>query len=203
MSNLFLNIIDTHPEFSVLFDKHQEIRDETISNWDEIQVKDFTSQQEESIRVKKEGFPVTISSIIDASDSDLKSRGWHLAVITQDGHPNPYNLKILPKLSSLMLSFGPKITSSAINFLSPNASLDWHTDVGYSNLDEIRNMWVIDVPEEEGRSSTFQMRGDNGHPFESKTVRNNELYSFKHSTWHRVENNLSEFRTVLIFDVIA
>ena len=203
MSGLFLNILDIHPEFSILFDKHQEIRDEIFSNWSKIQVKDFTVQQEESIRVKKEGFPVTTPSLFDAPDSDLKSRGWHLAVISQHNLINPYNQKILPKLSSLVLSFGHKITASAINFLSPNASLDWHRDDGYSDFDEIRNMWVIDAPEEEGRSSIFEMRGDNGYPFESKIVKNNELYSFKHSTWHRVENNLSKFRTVLIFDVIT
>lgn len=203
MSELFVNILDAHPELSVIFDKHDEIRTEVLSHWNEIQVKDFTRQQEESIRVNQEGFPVNTSSLIDAPDSSLNTRGWHLAVVSQGGHADPYNRKVIPKICSLMLSFGSTVTASAINFLSPNASLDWHTDASYSNLNEIRNMWVIDAPEEEGQSSTLQMRGKNGYPVESKIVRDNELYSFKHSTWHKVENNLSNFRTVLIFDVIV
>lgn len=203
MSKLFLDVLEFHADFSILFDRHVEIREEVLSNWDQIQVKDFTSQQEESIRVYGKGFPVNASSLMNAADSNLKSRGWHLAAITQDGHVDPYNFKILPKLCSLMLSFGNKVTVSAINFLSPNASLDWHTDEGYSARDGLRSMWVLDAPEEEGKFSAFHMRGKNGYPLESRVIKNNELYSFKHSTCHKVENNLSNFRTVLIFDTVS
>ena len=202
MSILFPNILHDHPEFSALFDNHEQIRSEVLSNRSKIHTKDFTRQQEESIRVNKEGFPVTNESYIAASDSDPDAFGWHLAVVSERGSPDPYNEKAIPTLCSLMASFGPKVSVSALNFLSPGGALDWHTDGGYSPLEEMRNMWVIDAPIEEGKSSVLYTRGKDGRSMESKVVTNNELYSFRHSTSHKVENNLSKYRTVLIFDLI-
>jgi len=205
MSDLFIDILEYCPDFHELKENYDEIHEELIENYSSIALKDFTSDQSDHIRDHKKGFPVTFSTYITAKDSPPDLKGWHVATVTESGVPDPYNQRALPKLSSLICSFGEKVTVSAINVLGPNCSLDWHSDADYalsSSLDTLRNIWVLDAPKAEGRSAIIQMKNADTSAVETKIFDNNSFYSFKHTTMHRVENNLHSPRVVLVFDVI-
>jgi hypothetical protein len=202
MTSLFVDHRLICPELELLSLNFSKIREEYIKNKDNLEFKDFTEEQEEYISKNKKGYPITLASYFTAK---LKTQtpGWHLAAVYGGGVYHPLNAKYLPILRSTLSEIG-NVSVCGINILDPGISLDWHNDDDYSTgFPTLRTLWGLDVPVEEGRDSIFQIKNSETGDVETRKFKNNGIYAFWPKTIHRVENNMSQPRTVIAVDIFV
>jgi hypothetical protein len=201
----FVNYTDICPELSIFCERYDVIREEYLNNMQCLEFKDFTNEQEKYILENKKGYPILFDTYFKAKDKTQKN-GWHVGAVYHNGFFYPRNAEILPVLTET-ISKVPNIIMCGINILDPGISLDWHNDFGYvpegysSNVKILRTLFCVDSPEEDGKTSTIQMKNDN-NIIETKIFINNQIYAFWPLTTHRVENKLSQPRTVFAIDVV-
>jgi len=200
--SLFLDYKEILPELQILSDNFDSIHDEFVTNRESLEIRDFTDQQKEYITQNKRGFPIQFNSYLDAkqTNSDV---GWHMGALSYHGVFHPCNAMYLPILCQTLSSI-KAVLVAGINVLHPGASLDWHCDKDYGGggLNTYRVLWGIDVPVEEDKYSIFQMKDESGN-VETQLFENNKFYTFDSNTTHRVENMMSQPRTVIAMDVFA
>jgi aspartyl/asparaginyl beta-hydroxylase (cupin superfamily) len=202
MTSLFVDYRLICPELELLSLNFPKIREEYIKNKDNLEFKDFTEEQEEYISKNKKGYPITLMSYFTAK-SKSETLGWHLAGVYGSGIYHPLNVKYLPILRSILSEISA-VSVCGINILDPGISLDWHNDDDYSSgYPTLRTLWGLDVPVEEGRDSIFQMKNSETGDIETRKFKNNGIYAFWPKTIHRVENNMSQPRTVLAVDIFV
>jgi hypothetical protein len=202
----FVNYKDICPELSIFCERYDAIREEYFNNINFLEFKDFTKEQDEYISENKKGYPILLDSYNKAKNK-TEEKGWHVSGVYYNRFFWPRNSKFLPILSET-ISKVPGIVVCGINILDPGISLEWHNDLGYlpegysSNMKILRTLFCIDCPEEDGKSSIIQMKGEND-VIETKIFVNNEIYAFWPLTTHRVENNLTKPRTVFAIDILV
>lgn len=198
--SLFLDYQKILPELKVLSDNFESIHDEFITHRNTLEIRDFTSQQDDYISKNKRGFPIQFNSYLEAKQTN-KDIGWHMGALSYHGVFHPSNAVYLPILCKTLSSI-QGILAAGINVLHSGASLDWHSDKDYGGggMNTYRVLWGLDVPVEEDKYSIFQMK-DSSDNVETQVFKNNEFYMFDSNTTHRVENMMSKPRTVLAMDV--
>ena len=196
----FIDYKTVYPRLEILSSNFMKIREEYLGVKNKLEFRDFTSEQEEYISKNKKGYPITLMSYFTAK-SKTEKLGWHLAGVYGSGIFHPFNIKHLPILKETIDQIG-NISVCGINILDPGISLDWHNDDDYSTgHPTLRTLWGLDVPQEDGKSSIFQMKNSETGEVETREFQNNKIYAFWPKTVHRVENNMTQPRTVLAVDV--
>lgn len=201
MSSMFVDYKKYFPKLELLSVNFGKIRKEYLANKDNLQFKDFTSEQEKYIANNKKGYPITMMSYFTAKQRQINSLGWHVAGIYGDGIFNVMNQQYLPTLADTIKKI-EHVSVCGINILDPGISLDWHDDDDYSSgFPTLRTLWGLDVPTEDGKESVFQMKNLETGEIQTRKFENNKIYAFWPKTIHRVENNMSQPRAVLAVDV--
>lgn len=201
----FVNYEDVCPKLNIFCERYDAIREEYLNSMKSLEFKDFTNEQEKYISENKKGYPILVDTYFKAKNKSNQN-GWHMGAVYHNGMFYPRNSKFLPILSETISEI-PDIVVCGINILDPDISLEWHNDLSYvpthysSNVKILRTLFCIDSPEEDGKSSIIQMKGENDI-IETKVFVNNQIYAFWPSTTHRVENNLSRSRTVFAIDIL-
>jgi hypothetical protein len=201
----FVNYNDICPELNIFCERYTSIREEYLNNINFLEFKDFTNEQEKYISENKKGYPILIDTYFKAKDK-TQENGWHVGGVYHNEYFYSRNAEFLPILSKT-ISEVPNIIMCGINILDPGISLDWHNDLGYvpkgysSNMKILRTLFCIDSPEEKGKTSIIQMKGED-NIIETKVFMNNQIYAFWPLTTHRVENNLTRPRTVFAIDIL-
>jgi hypothetical protein len=202
MSSLFVDYKSVYPKLEILSLNFPKIREEYLANKNNLEFKDFTAEQEEYISKNKKGYPITLQSYFTAK-AKAQTPGWHLAGVYGGGVYHPFNIRFLPFLRSVLSEIG-NVSVCGINILDPGISLDWHNDDDYSTgFPTLRTLWGLDVPVEEGKSSVFQMKNSETGDVETREFKNSGIYAFWPKTIHRVENNMTQPRTVLAVDIFV
>lgn len=200
MSSSFIDYKIVYPKLEVLSLNFSKIREEYLLNKEKLEFKDFTLEQEEYISKNKKGYPITLMSYLTAKPKTEKL-GWHLAAVYGGEIFHPFNCQHLPILRQTINEI-ENVSVCGINILDPGVSLNWHNDDDYSTgFPTLRTLWGLDVPVEEGKFSIFQIKNNETGEIETREFKNNGIYSFWPKTIHRVENNMSQSRTVLAVDV--
>jgi hypothetical protein len=203
MSSLFVDYREVCPSLELLSYNFMKIRQEYLDNKDKLEYKDFTKQQDICIEENQKGYPITIMNYLKAENRDPSKNGWHMAAIFGHNIVNPANGPYLPTLIQTLRKIG-SVSVCGINILDPGISLDWHNDDDYyTGTPTLRTLWGLDVPEEEGKASVFQMKNTETGEVETREFKNNKIYAFWPKTTHRVENNLTKSRAVLAVDVFV
>lgn len=197
---MFVDYRQVCPSLELLSQNFGKIRAEYLANKDNLEFKDFTSEQDDYISKNKKGYPVTFNSYF-AAKPKTDNLGWHLSAIYGSGIFHPFNIRYLPTLRQTLEQIS-EVSVCGINILDPGISLDWHNDDDYSSgSPTLRTLWGLDVPEDPDGESIFQTKDIITGEVETRKFKNNKIYSFWPKTIHRVENNMTKSRTVLAVDV--
>ena len=197
----FIDYRTVYPQLEMLSSRFMKIREEYLSVKNKLEFKDLTQQQNQFIEEQQKGYPMTGLNYVRAKDRTAETPGWHMAGVTGEGIVHPINGYYLPTLVKTLLQID-NISVCGINILDPGISLDWHNDDDYSTgHPTLRTLWGLDVPQEDGKSSIFQMKNSETGEVETREFQNNKIYAFWPKTVHRVENNMTQPRTVLAVDV--
>jgi aspartyl/asparaginyl beta-hydroxylase (cupin superfamily) len=198
MSDLFLDYKVKFPNIELFRSNYQEIKNEYLKVQNLIEFKDFTKQQNAYIKQNRKGYPINSMSYFSAKDKQENVNGWHVAALSVNGNFYPKNIAYLPILTETIHKIG-NVCACGINILDPETSLDWHNDAEYSTQKKsFRSLWVLDCEEE---NCIMQLRNDKTGLVETRNFKNNEVYSFYHSTTHRVENLSTKPRIAVAFDI--
>lgn len=198
----FIDYKELFPELGLLFKNYDKIFEEYKKNEANIEYKDYTTQQDECIKIKRKGYPVALNNYLSASRRKKDStHGWHLAGLSIHNNIYMKNGCMLPVLTETLKTIGlPKICAAAFNILDAKTSLEWHNDDEYvPNGKSFRNLFGIDCPP---RGSIMQIKNKETGKIEERYFENNQMITFYHNSIHRVENLTDTPRVVLAIDVI-
>ena len=194
------NIIE--PKLQLLIDRHKEILQEYQNNQNLLEYKDFTKEQDYSIKYEHRGYPVTYQSYFKAKHREFDKNGWHVSPLIIQGQNYSRNSEFLPILTKTLLEIN-LLSVCAINVLDSGIGLNWHTDKDYiPGVKLLRILWGLDVPEQDNIKSIIQIKNSDGL-VETKEFKNGEFYIFHPLSEHRVENFTSQSRSILCIDYIA
>ena len=199
--SFFVNYNFFNPKLKLLSDRFDFIKEEYLSNRDNLEFKDFTIQQDKNIEEHGKGYPIGAESYFNAH---LKGdrRGWHMAGILYENYIYDRNANHMPILTETLKEI-QTLTVCAINILDSGMSLNWHNDDDYiPGVPTLRILWGLDIPVEEQGKSIIQMKDSLSQEVETKQFENNQFYCFLPSTTHRIENTLSSPRTVVAIDLL-
>jgi hypothetical protein len=203
MSSPFINYKSVNPKLEILLDRFDSIQEEYLNNRDKLEFKDFTKQQDKHIAEVGKGYPIGVNSYFTANIKQKENMGWHMGAILYGEISYDRNSRFLPILTETLKEIGG-LSVCGINILDPGIQLNWHHDDDYHMTHPtLRTLWGIDVPIEEGRNSIMQMKNSLTGDVETRDFKNKEVFGFWPKTLHRVENNLTQPRTVLAIDVFA
>lgn len=198
----FIDFNTIEPKLQLLIDRHREILREYQDNKNALEYKDFTEEQDYSIKYEHRGYPVTYQSYFQAKDREYNKKGWHVSPVIVKGENYWRNTEFLPILTKTLLEIN-LLSVCAINVLDSGISLNWHRDQDYiPGVKLLRILWGLDVPEQEQLKSIIQLRGEDGI-VETREFKNAEFYIFHPLTEHRVENFMTESRSILCIDYIT
>lgn len=196
MKKLFLNY--KFPRSNLFYERYDQIYNEYKEAESNIEFKDFTNEQNSYISECEKGYPITEQAYFSAKTRIAGTNGWHIAAISVNGVFYPRNAIHLPILVDTVKEISD-ICACGINILDPDTKLDWHSDAEYSkNRKSFRCLWVLDGPE---KDCFIHLRDNKTGNVESKLFEKNQIYSFFHSTTHKVENLSDQPRVALAFDV--
>lgn len=196
MRSLFLD--DNSLLLSSLQKNYDQILDEYKKSESNLEFKDFTNEQNLYIEKCKKGYPITSTSYFGAKNRKIDENGWHVAAISINGQHYPRNAHFLPTLIDTIDKIGC-ICVCGINILDPKTELDWHRDAEYSGSHtSFRCLWVLDGPE---KDCSIHLKNDKSGKIESRNFEKNQIYSFFHSTTHKVENLSDKSRVAIALDV--
>ena len=197
MSN-FIDFYKINPKLKLLQDRFNSIHEEYIKNKNNLEFKDFSKKQEYSIGVNKKGHPISVNEYLQQEEKK-DSIGWHISALYGNNTEYMRNTQYLPILTQTLKEIN-LLSICAINLLDPSYSLDWHNDNDYfPNVSTIRILWGLDVPKETNKYSIIQLLGKD-NIIETKKFENGQFYIFLPSLTHRVENTLSQSRSLLCID---
>ena len=197
MSN-FIDFYKINPKLKLLQDRFNSIHEEYIKNKNNLEFKDFSKKQEYSIGVNKKGHPISVNEYLQQEEKK-DSIGWHISALYGNNTEYMRNTQYLPILAQTLKEIN-LLSICAINLLDPLYSLDWHNDNDYfPNVSTIRILWGLDVPKETNKYSIIQLLGKD-NIIETKKFENGQFYIFLPSLTHRVENTLSQSRSLLCID---
>lgn len=195
----FIPSRDISTKLSLLNTYHNTILTEYRENFDRLEFKDFTKEQNSFIESEGRGYPIGFESYAFANRRVEGVPGWHIAPLFAEDNLYYANAKWLPQLTTVLQRIG-MTTVCAINVLDPQQSLDWHIDKDYiPGIPLNRIIWGLDCGDKE---SLIQLQNDDGSVEERKFC-NGEFYIFRPETKHRVENPGKKSRTVLCIDYIT
>jgi hypothetical protein len=198
----FLSYQDIHPKLSLLNDNYNKILEEYRNNFNRLEFRDFTEQQNEYIKKQNRGYPIGYSSYFSAEKRNSSKFGWHLAPLFAERTPVVFNTSALPFLTSVLLEVG-LTDACAINALDPGQFLNWHIDQDYiPGVKLLRIIWGLDIDPNDPDDAIIQIMDDNGE-VETKSFTNQSFYIFHPMSKHRVENKMKSCRTVLCIDYIT
>lgn len=198
MSN-FIDFKTINPKLKLLSDRFNYIHEEYIKNKERLEFKDFSKKQEHSIGTNKKGYPISVHEYLYQEQKKESSIGWHISALYGNNIEYTKNTQYLPILSQTLKEIDC-LYVCAINLLDSSYSLDWHNDNDYfPNMSTIRILWGLDVPEENGKNSLIHIKSEN-RTIETKKFKNNEFYIFLPHLTHKVENTLSQSRSILCID---
>jgi hypothetical protein len=201
MSN-FIDYNVINPKLKLLSERFDLIHNEYVSNKKKLEFKDFSKKQEYSIGTDKKGHPISIPEYLHQEQKEESSIGWHISALYGNNTPYSRNTQYLPILSQTLKEIN-LLYICAINLLDPSYSLDWHNDNDYfPNVSTIRILWGLDVPIEKDKYSLIQIQGED-KIIETKKFENGEFYIFLPGLMHRVENTLSQSRSLLCIDAFS
>lgn len=199
--SVFIDYRTVYPRLELLSNNFMKIKQEYLDNKNKLEFKDFTHQQNKFIQEHQKGYPITGLNYVTAQDRNPEVAGWHMAGILGENIIHPINGYYLPILVKTLLQID-NVSVCGVNILDSGISLDWHNDDDYSTgHPTLRTLWGLDVPVEEGKESIFQMKNEETGEIETREFKNNQIYAFWPKTIHRVENNMTQPRTVLAVDV--
>jgi hypothetical protein len=197
MSN-FIDFYKINPKLKLLPERFNLIHEEYAKNKNNLEFKDFSKKQEYSIGISKKGHPISINEYLH-QDKKTNSIGWHISALYGNSTEYLRNTQYLPILTKTLEEIN-LLSICAINLLDPSYSLDWHNDNDYfPNVPTVRILWGLDVPLEKDKYSIIQLQGED-KIIETKKFENGEFYIFLPSLTHRVENTLSQSRSLLCID---
>jgi aspartyl/asparaginyl beta-hydroxylase (cupin superfamily) len=197
----FLNYRDIYPNLSLLSERHSEILTEYQNNIHNLEFRNFTKQQQDSISNRGKGYQMTQANYLSANLTNINVGGWHVGGIISYYMEYDRNTKYLPIMLQTLKDVGNVIVCG-INVLDSNVSLEWHDDLDYDpNQNALRIIWGLDVPEHPNLSSFIQVKNHEDGSIETKVFKNKEFYVFKPSRKHRVQNDLNSARSVLCIDI--
>jgi len=203
MTSPFIDYTIVNSKLTLLEERFDCIREEYLSNKEKLEFKDFTKQQDHHISEVGKGYPIGVMSYFTAENKQKNSKGWHMAAILYGEVTYDRNSRFLPILTNTLKEIGG-LSVCGINILDPGIQLNWHHDDDYHmSHPTLRTLWGLDVPIEEGKNSIMQMKNSLTGDVETRNFRNKEVFGFWPKTLHRVENNLTQPRTVLAIDVFA
>lgn len=196
MNDLFLDHNVLFPKLNLLVENYDSIRKEYFASEKSLEIKDFTFQQSAYIQQNRKGFPITVGSYTEAKHKGEIARGWHVAAIAVNNTFYLRNSRYFPTLTEVLTRMG-NVSVCAFNILDPGVSLDWHNDDEYV-ANSFRSLWIIDSPD---AGCVMQTKCAKTGIIETKPFLNNRIYSFLHSTIHRVENMSDKPRIALAIDI--
>lgn len=201
MNDLFLDYKALFPKLDVLCQNFEAIRKEYLESEALLEFKDFTRQQNSHILENRKGYPITVNSYFAAENKSNNAKGWHVAAISVGNNFYLRNSRFFPRLTEAIKTlnqFGTVLVC-AFNILDADVSLDWHNDDDYSGPKKsFRSLWVVAAPES---GCVMQMKCASTGSIETREFKDNGIYSFLHSTTHRVENRASKPRVALAIDI--
>lgn len=198
----FIDFNTIEPKLGLLTERHEEILKEYQNNKKLLEYKDFTEEQDHSIKYEHRGYPVTYQSYFKAKKRDFDKNGWHVSPLIVQGQKYSRNSEFLPTLTKTLLEIN-LLSVCAINVLDPEISLNWHRDKDYiPGVKLLRILWGLDVPEQDELKSIIQIKSNN-EVVETRKFKNAEFYIFHPLNEHRVENFMTESRSILCIDYIA
>jgi aspartyl/asparaginyl beta-hydroxylase (cupin superfamily) len=197
----FLNYGDIYPNLSLLSEKHSEILNEYRKNLSNLEFRNFTKQQNDSISNYGKGYSMSQSNYLSANLTNINVGGWHVGGLISYYKEYERNTKYLPIMTQTLRDV-ENVIVCGINVLDSNTSLEWHNDSEYdSDQNSLRIIWGLDIPEHPKLSSFIQVQSKENNLIETKVFKNNEFYIFKPSREHRVQNDLHSARSVLCIDI--
>ncbi len=186
-------------KLSLLNTYHNSILNEYRENFERLEFKDFTEEQNNFIHREGRGYPIGYDSYAAANPRVEGVSGWHIAPLFAEDNIYYSNAVHLPKLCTVLQQIG-MTTVCAINVLDPGQSLDWHIDKDYiPGVPLLRIMWGMDCGDQK---SLIQLQNDDGS-IEERRFHNGKFYIFRPETKHRVENLGNTSRSVVCIDYIA
>jgi hypothetical protein len=198
----FVNFKNINPKLNLLCESFHCIHEEYLKNKEKLEFKDFSKKQEYSIGTNKKGHPITPHEYLHQEQKKETSIGWHISALYGNNIEYHRNTQYLPILSQTLKEIN-YLYVCAINLLDPSYALDWHNDSDYfPNMSTMRILWGLDVPEEDNRYSLIHIKDSNG-VIETKKFKNNEFYIFLPQFTHKVENTLSQSRSLLCIDAFV
>jgi hypothetical protein len=215
MTSQFIDYKSINPRLTLLEERFYYIREEYLSNKEKLEFRDFTKEQDKHISEVGRGYPIEVDSYFSANLKQNDNLGWHMGAVFCLDIPYERNSKFLPILTDTLKEIGG-LSVCGINILDSGIQLNWHHDSDYGgggnynrrgNTNNIRltfrSLWGLDVPIEDGRSSIMQMKDRITGEIETKEFKNGEVFGFWPDTLHRVENNLTQPRTILAVDAFV
>jgi aspartyl/asparaginyl beta-hydroxylase (cupin superfamily) len=197
----FINYRDVYPNLSLLSERHSEILTEYQKNISNLEFRNFTKQQHDSISNHGKGYAMSQLNYLSANLTNINVGGWHVGGIISYYNEYERNTKYLPIMTQTLKDIGNVIVCG-INVLDSNTSLDWHDDLDYDpNQNALRIIWGLDVPEHQNLSSFIQIKNEKNNSIETRIFKNKEFYIFKPSRKHRVQNDLPNARSVMCIDI--
>jgi len=201
MSN-FIDFYKINPKLKLLHERFNLIHEEYVKNKNNLEFKDFSKKQEYNIEVNKRGYPISIGEYLQQEEKRKTDIGWHISALYGNNTEYNRNTQYLPILAQTLKEIN-LLSICAINLLDPSYSLDWHNDNDYfPNISTVRILWGLDVPLEKDKYSIIQIQGED-KIIETKKFENGEFYIFLPSLTHRVENTLSQSRSLLCIDAFS
>ena len=195
----FIDFYKINPKLKLLQERFNLIHEEYTKNKNNLEFKDFSKKQEYSIGVNKKGHPISVDEYLHQEKRKEDSVGWHTSALYANNIEYIKNTQYLPILTQTLKEIN-LLSICAINLLHPSYSLDWHNDNDYfPNTSTIRILWGLDVPVETDKYSLIQIQDKNKY-IETKKFENGQFYIFLPSLIHRVENTLSQPRSLLCID---
>jgi hypothetical protein len=197
----FVNHTVVSPKLILLSERHDLLLEEYRNNLQNLEFRDFTNQQQSTIKKYGKGYTMSASNYLAAKKTDINIGGWHVGGVISYYREYERNTQYLPRLLKTLRDIGNVIVCG-INVLDPNTSLEWHDDKDYDPTnDSFRIIWGLDIQEHPSLCSLIQVKNPESGLIETKIFKNKEFYIFKPSKKHRVENNLPTPRSVLCIDI--
>ena len=198
----FINFKSVNPKLELLCERFDCIHEQYLKYKEKLEFKDFSKKQEYSINTNKKGHPITLHGYLNQEQKKENSIGWHISALYGNNIEYIRNTQYLPFLTQTLKEIN-YLYVCAINLLDPSYSLDWHNDSDYfPNMSTVRILWGLDVPEEDNKYSLIHIKDSNG-VIETKKFKNNEFYIFLPQFTHKVENTLSQSRSLLCIDAFV
>jgi hypothetical protein len=203
MNRFHQDISKINPKLSLLVERYDLILQEYREVKDKLIFKDFTKKQNDSIAKKQRGYAVNPDSLKRTRNREVDKMGWHVSALFAEGNEFIENTNYLPILSKTLLEIDI-LSVCALIALDSGISLNWHKDdESIKGVQSFRILWGLEVIEEETNFCFMQFKDSETNKVSTLNFKNKEFIIFDAMQEHRIQNDLSTSRTVLIMDYIS